>query len=175
MNDPSSKTSPKALLNANATLVYLKSFLLNQAVLRNFTILVVSQSVILLLCVLNFLLFLCCVRNKETTKFVKNNILIFSIIIFVCCGWNIINLITNYNIRYSQAESLMAIKGNNGAVGGRLNDLFGFLIGGSGGVGGVVNEWIYGNGECGDQITEHIFSKIYTPFDNAFLGGIYFF
>ena len=65
----------------------------------------------------------------------------------------------------------MAIKGNNGAVGGRLNDLFGFLIGEGGtGLGGIVGEWVYGNGQCGDNITEEFFKRIYSPFNQAFYG-----
>jgi hypothetical protein len=65
----------------------------------------------------------------------------------------------------------MAIKGNNGAVGGRLNDLFGFLSGDGGtGLGGIVGEWVYGDGQCGDPITEDLFRRISSPFDRAFFG-----
>jgi hypothetical protein len=171
IEDQASTSTPKSLLTADNTLKSLKSFLLNETVFQNFTLLVISQSVILCLCLLNLIIFLSYVRNKETTKFVRNNILIFSIIIFICCIWNMVNLISNYNIHYDQADTLIAIKGNNGAVGGRLNDLFGFLIGEGGtGLGGIVGEWVYGNGQCGDAITEDLFERISSPFDLAFFG-----
>jgi hypothetical protein len=149
----------------------IKSFLLNERIFQNFTLLLISQSVIVFLCFVNFILFLIFVKNKETTRFVRNNILIFSIIIFLCCIWNIINLVSNYYFHFEKADILRAIQGENGPVGGRLNDLFGFLVGdGGNGLGGKVSEWVYGDGTCGDPITQSLLHRIHAPFEQAFFG-----
>lgn len=159
------------MLNAQETLDSLKKFLLTESVFQNFMLLVISQAVILFLCLFNLIIFLCYVRDNKTTKFAKNNILLFSMIVFLCCIWNIINLISNCGIHQEEADTIIAIKGENGTVGGRLNDLFSFLVGGSGaGLGGIVSEWIYGDGRCGDTITEDLFHRIYYPFNQAFFG-----
>lgn len=172
IEDPKSTTNPKDLLNAQDTLESLKSFLLNESVFQNFILLVISQAVILFLCVFNLVIFLCYVRDNKTTRFAKNNILLFTVIVFLCCIWNIVNLISNCIIHREEASTIIAIKGENGAVGGRLNDLFGFLRGGSGaGLGGIVSEWVYGDGRCGDLVTEDLFFRIYFPFDRAFFGS----
>ena len=154
-----------------STLSSLKSFLLGEKVFQNFTILLISQSVILFLFIVNLLLFLLFVRNKETTRFVRNNILIFSVITLVCCFWNIFNLVSNHYFHFDNSDIMRAIRGENGPVGGRLNDLFGFLLGdGAIGLGGAVSEWVFGDGRCGDAVTQSLLARVSGPFALAFFG-----
>ena len=146
------------------TIEQLENFILTEQIFANYTLLMICHSIIIFLIIVAIIIFLGCVRDRKTSKFARNNVLIFCIIIFLCMIWNLVNYVRNYQIENDNFDVLNAIRGTNGTSIEKFNNLFDVLwLEGH-------NDWTFQGPNCGDPITNQLFSQIYFIYDFAFIS-----